>query len=402
MPTHIQLVQSLCTIGMFFNCVYLPIIERGYVSEKPRLEGLSHVVERLERMMRSPPICRAMTRFSPNELRKLTDQLLIDEEYPTYHHTGKWRFTPFHKFCIFLIWFSNYWPARSFSHTYSWAANSITNNARWWIHQIIEVLDSPNSGQCSSNLYVRMNTPLCSHILHCFSFVLTAEYAIRPWTLDEQDEWIAHPTGSEEFHHCIGIVDATYVEIERPKDPILERRCYSTYKKCHALFFLAIIDRTGKRYNIPEQDSDTHELLIQSICMFPLSPGKFRVLDCGNTPVGTSEAVALVLSRPWLRPGLKLLGDVAYAYDKQCVCPWTRRQMAGKTAEEIEQLKKYNRRLSSVRQRVEHQFARMKNVFGLLQSAWPYHIEHLASTVRAAALLCNWMHRERGLYQLVD
>jgi hypothetical protein len=42
-------------------------------------------------------------------------------------------------------------------------------------------------------------------------------------------------------------VDATYVRVQRPKQYALERRLYSTYKKCHAVFFMAIVDRAGQR-----------------------------------------------------------------------------------------------------------------------------------------------------------
>jgi len=42
-------------------------------------------------------------------------------------------------------------------------------------------------------------------------------------------------------------VDATYIELQRPKDPVLERRTYSTYKKMHAIFFIAVIDREGEQ-----------------------------------------------------------------------------------------------------------------------------------------------------------
>jgi len=61
----------------------------------------------------------------------------------------------------------------------------------------------------------------------------------------EQDAWIAAPTGPAEFHDCIGFVDATYIRVERPKVYSLERRLYSTYKKYHAVFFVAIVDRLG-------------------------------------------------------------------------------------------------------------------------------------------------------------
>jgi hypothetical protein len=75
--------------------------------------------------------------------------------------------------------------------------------------------------------------------------------AIEGWTLAEQDAWIANPQGRAEFHSAIGIVDATYIYIERPKNVRLERITYSTYKKRHAVLFLALIDRQGtqKREN---------------------------------------------------------------------------------------------------------------------------------------------------------
>ena len=69
---------------------------------------------------------------------------------------------------------------------------------------------------------------------------------MQGWTLAEQDAWIAAPAGPAAFRDCIGIVDATYIRIQRPSDSATERRFYSTYKKYHAMFFLAIIDRQGE------------------------------------------------------------------------------------------------------------------------------------------------------------
>lgn len=54
------------------------------------------------------------------------------------------------------------------------------------------------------------------------------------------------PSGPARFANCIGIVDATYVRVQRPRDTVKERRLYSQYKKYHAIFFLAIIDRRGQ------------------------------------------------------------------------------------------------------------------------------------------------------------
>jgi hypothetical protein len=82
--------------------------------------------------------------------------------------------------------------------------------------------------------------------------VCTADaYSMEGWTLDEQDEWIANPFGDPLFHDCIGIVDATYVRVQRPKDTALERKLYSTYKKYHSVFFLAIVDRRGTFTTLP-------------------------------------------------------------------------------------------------------------------------------------------------------
>ena len=65
------------------------------------------------------------------------------------------------------------------------------------------------------------------------------------WTLAEQDEWIANPFGDPLFRDCIGIVDGTYIRVQRPKNAVLERKLYSTYKKYHSFFFMAIVDRRG-------------------------------------------------------------------------------------------------------------------------------------------------------------
>ena len=57
---------------------------------------------------------------------------------------------------------------------------------------------------------------------------------------------MAAARGPPQFADCIGIVDATYIRVQRPKNPELERRLYSTYKKYHAVFFIVIVDRDGK------------------------------------------------------------------------------------------------------------------------------------------------------------
>ena len=52
--------------------------------------------------------------------------------------------------------------------------------------------------------------------------------------------------------------------------------------------------------------------------------GRFRVVDGGNPPTGAAEATVFVRSCPWLRPGLRVLADVAYSGDtvSRCRCPY--------------------------------------------------------------------------------
>lgn len=225
--------------------------------------------------------------------------------------------------------------------------------------------------------------------------------ALSAWSLAEQDAWIAAPQGPPAFADCIGIVDATYIRVQRPRSYALERRCYSTYKKYHALFFLAIVDRRGERQVCREADrlsASAHHFAY----LFSLS-GRFRLIDHGNYPVGSSENIAFCLLRPWLRPGLKLLADVAYTGDSSCRVPYKAPQLtveAAGSAAEAARRRAYNQQLSSQRQRVEHSFARIKKTFRLLQSTWQLPLDQLPRTFRAAALLCNWLHRTRNLYSV--
>jgi hypothetical protein len=96
---------------------------------------------------------------------------------------------------------------------------------------------------CSSPRARHRLCSLCSSLAVCRASVTA--YAIAGWSQDEQQEWIDSQYGPAEFRDCIGIVDATYIEVERPARYALERRLYSTYKKTHAVFFLAIVDRYG-------------------------------------------------------------------------------------------------------------------------------------------------------------
>ena len=98
----------------------------------------------------------------------------------------------------------------------------------------------------------------------------------------------------------------------------------------------------------------------------------------------------------FLRQPLRLLADVAYHTDERCLTGFVERDMALPAAERARRMA-FNARLSSERQKVEHTFARIKHTFRLLQTQWNMPLDRLPSTIRAAALLANWLHRKRGL-----
>lgn len=104
------------------------------------------------------------------------------------------------------------------------------------------------------SLLIQLRILPISHTSRCAC--LPPVDSLSGWVLEEQDAWIANPPGPVEFRDCIGIIDATYIRVQRPKEYSLERRLYSTYKKYHALFFVAIIDRRGgaRRNDLSERD----------------------------------------------------------------------------------------------------------------------------------------------------
>lgn len=138
-----------------------------------------------------------------------------------------------------------------------------------------------------------------------------------------------------------------------------------------------------------------HQWLCSLAC--PPCAGRVRYLDGGNQPKGCSEVAAFYKARHiFLRRPLRLLADVAYQNDERCLTGWVERDMALPAAERARRLA-FNARLSSERQRVEHTFSRIKHTFRLLQSQWNMPLSRLPATMRAAALLANWLHRTRGL-----
>ena len=94
------------------------------------------------------------------------------------------------------------------------------------------------------------------------------------------------------------------------------------------------------------------------------------------------------------------MGDVAYTADDRVKTGWRGPDIdpARVGAAVASQRRRYNQRLSSLRIRVEHAFSRPKHTWQLLQATWKMPLDRLALTVRACALLSNYVARSRNLY----
>jgi hypothetical protein len=130
-----------------------------------------------------------------------------------------------------------------------------------------------------------------------------------------------------------------------------------------------------------------------------VAAGLFRYVDRGNTPLGSSEAMALAGADVFLMQDLRILGDTAYLSDKRCRAPYIAPEYdpARVDAATCRARKEYNHRHSNARIRVEHAFSRVKHTWRLLQSQWRFPLARLPPTFRACCLLANWLHIERGL-----
>jgi len=229
-------------------------------------------------------------------------------------------------------------------------------------------------------------------------------YAINGWTREEQQAWIDAPSGPDEFHDCIGIVDATYVEVERPKQYALERTllhvqevpCGVLSRDCGQTWS-ALMSTTACAQAFVSCSSCRCAGSVRLRCW----SGRIRYLDGGNSPRGGSELSAMVKARRvFLRPGLFLLGDVAYVNDERCKTGYKAPQLdpARVGAAEAARRRLYNQRLSALRIRVEHAFSRLKHTWQLFQNEWKLPLDRLAPAFRACALLTNFLAVERDLY----
>jgi hypothetical protein len=227
----------LAAAAWYYLFIIVPLAHYGH--QKPRLHAQR---ERVQHAMQQAHSCLALSRLTQAELLQLAEILGIDsDEQPA----GNWRFSAMERLFIALHTLSGAQAWRRAQHQWGWAYNSISMNMQQTVELIIQRLDAPDSGTCLLITARRCLLSLCSPRAVCRAAVTA--YAIAGWSQDEQQEWIDVQYGPAEFRDCIGIVDATYIEVERPARYALERRLYSTYKKTHAVFFLAIVDRYGQQ-----------------------------------------------------------------------------------------------------------------------------------------------------------
>lgn len=233
----------LAAAAWYYMFIMLPLAHYGH--QKPRLHAQR---ERVLHAMKRAKSCLSLSRLTRAELVQLADILGIDsDEQPA----GNWRFSAMERLFIALHTLSGAQASRRAQHQWGWAYNSISANMQLTVELIIQRLDAPDSGTCLLITTRHCLLSLCAQSLiacslSCCCRATVAAYAIAGWSQEEQQEWIDGQYGPAEFRDCIGIVDATYIEVERPARYAMERRLYSTYKKTHAVFFLAIVDRYGQ------------------------------------------------------------------------------------------------------------------------------------------------------------
>lgn len=134
-----MLLRLIACVSWFYMHWVLPLSRRR--GDKPRLQPLA---PQFDLLLQSDRFCKLVLRFTAEEIHALAHDLLIDAaSLPT----SNWRFTPLHRLCIFLLAFTNHWPSRKLRHATGWAANSVLNNWRWHLRQVVEVLDAPGSGK---------------------------------------------------------------------------------------------------------------------------------------------------------------------------------------------------------------------------------------------------------------
>ena len=165
------------------------------------------------------------------------------------------------------------------------------------------------------------------------------------------------------FSSVIGIIDATEIKINRPKNAAIQRKYYSGKSKIHCLKFQIIVQ--------PEKGEIMH--------VGKLSKGNrhdFKMIKKSGIfeQVGNEES---------------LMGDSGYqGMDEYCNAIVPKKKTRGRLSQEDSQ---NNQKISKKRVIVEHAFAKMKR-FKILRNKWTGKIsnhEFLEKIVQIVAVIVN-------------
>jgi len=172
------------------------------------------------------------------------------------------------------------------------------------------------------------------------------------------------------FSGCIGILDITETEIEKPKDPVWERETWSGKMKCNTLKTLTVISKAGEVIfiltGIPGGRSDRD---IWTSCDLYLNAGEYF-----------SEGEWIASDGGFMGDGNIMMShnDIAGDEDKAL----------------------FNMIFTEMRKQVENQYGRIAMWFPILgncKKRWNYNLTLFKLTVLATYHLHNWIMVVRGL-----
>jgi hypothetical protein len=384
----------------FYLFVMLPLARYGH--SKPRLAAQR---ARVDHVLDSNRRCIEITRLTHAELMQLAELLDAGDE----RAYGNWRFAPLQRLVIALYCLSAPLCLRRAKQQWGWAMNSISANIDYWCSVIIERLDAPGSRTCAAH-HARCPPVCLPPLTRCLRVCLLRVQRTpsadgrrqsrmhgapllrgRPSSLTASASWTPHtsacsdPSGTRSSGGCI---------------PRTRRRtaCSSW------LSWIAGVSSATDEHSIRGSSSQQSARAHQSVCL------RVSVLQDASATLTRATAPRAAQSQPRstsratfsCREGLSLLGDVAYTADSRVKTGWRGPDIdpARVGAVLAAQRRRFNQRLSSLRIRVEHAFSRLKHTWQLLEATWSMPRDRLAPTVRACALLANYLVIERNLYMM--
>lgn len=292
----------------------------------------------------TPQLYRNLCRFTREEVLLLAEQLDIDigdaEGIDLSSHKGS--YTPLRMLEYFLHCLAVTSSFRTVENFFCWHRSSLSKNFYYHIDLILERMDFPNQ-----------------------------EWAIKWFSANDFAQFRQHPLDS--FPNCFAVVDATYIFVPEPKDPLLVPIYQSSYKSHQTcVFFIVVCDRRGK----------------------------IIYCDRGSVPaIATNrEGLAFTRCREYVPPDLKILGDKAYTYDERCLTPHKRDYIRRFTAADRQVLRAYNRELSSQRTVIENVFAFLKNLWRCIGSKYTRNVTRVADVFRVCCILSNFLFHVRQTF----